>query len=221
MIRQVNRALAELSRAAQAEFLAGFEAINPRLTYQRNQFVREYFPGLIEKYGIISASVGADVFEAEARELGLRPVTEVAPGVNAERASARLMAELNQTTTLATALKLTDELVRQPYRSTVQDSAWMSGGGWARVPVNDTCNFCIMLASRGGVYRTERLALLGFSGKTYHGDCDCVPVLVRDERDYPEGYDPDAMYEKYKAVHADGDTGAQVVAKMRKVYGGK
>ena len=166
VIRQVNRALAKLSRAAQAEFLAGFEAINPRLTYQRNQFVREYFPGLIEKYGIISASVGADVFEAEARELGLRPVTEVAPGVNAERASARLAAELNQTTTLATALKLTDELVRQPYRSTVQDSAWRSGGGWARVPVNDTCNFCIMLASRGGVYRTEKLALLGFSGKT-------------------------------------------------------
>ena len=220
MIRQVNRALAELSRAAQAEFLAGFEAINPRLTYQRNQFVREYLPGLIEKYGIISASVGADVFEAEARELGLRPVTEVAPGVNAERASARLAAELNQTTTLATALKLTDELVRQPYRSTVQDSAWRSGGGWARVPVNDTCNFCIMLASRGGVYRTERLALLGFSGKTYHGDCDCVPVLVRDERDYPEGYFPDDLYEKYKAVHAPGDTGAQVVAKMRKAYGG-
>lgn len=217
----MNLALDELSRAAQAEFLAGFAQIDPRLQYQRNQFVRDFFPGLIEKYGIIAASVGADVFEAEAVALGLRPRVELAPGVNAERAAARLMGELNSTTTLATALALTDELVRQPYRSTFQDSAWKSGGGWARVPVNDTCNFCIVLASRGGVYESEKIALLGFSGKKYHGDCDCVPVLVRDERDYPAGYDPDDLYEKYKAVHSPGDTGAQVVAKMRKAYGGK
>ena len=126
-LRQVTLALEELSRAAQAEFLAGFEQIDPRLQYQRNQFVREFFPGLIEKYGIISASIGADVFEAEARELGLRPRADVAPGVNAGRAAARLEAELNTTTTLATALALTDELVKQPYRSTFQDSAIASG----------------------------------------------------------------------------------------------
>lgn len=216
----MNLALEELSRSARAEFLAGFSQIDPRLQYQRNQFVRDFFPGLIEKYGIIAASVGADVFEAEAVALGLRPRVELAPGVNAERASARLMGELNSTTTLATALALTDELVRQPYRSTFQDSALRSGGGWARVPVNDTCNFCIMLASRGGVY-TRETVVLGFSGKKYHGDCDCVPVLVRDARDYPEGYFPDDLYEKYKAVHSPGDTGAQVVAKMRQAYGGK
>lgn len=212
-------ALEDLSRAAQAEFLAGFEQIDPRLQYQRNQFVREFFPGLIEKYGIISASIAADVFEAEARELGLRPSTDLAPGVNAGRAAARLEAELNTTTTLATALALTDELVKQPYRSTFQDSAIASGAGWARVPLGDTCNFCIMLASRGGVY-TRDTVVLGFNGKRYHGECDCQPVLVRDESDYPAGYDPDALYEKYSAVHSPGDTGAQVVAKMRAVYGG-
>src|SRR5690606_37608712 len=113
-IREINAALDEMSRAAQAEFIEAFAAIDPRLQYQRNQFVREWFPGLIERYGIISASVGADVFEAEARELNLRPRTELAAGVNAARASARLSGELNSTTTLATALALTDELVRQP-----------------------------------------------------------------------------------------------------------
>lgn len=216
----MNLALADLSRAAQAEFIAGFESINPRLQYQRNQFVKDWFPGLIEKYGIVSASVGADVFEAEAVELGLRPRLELAPGVNAERAAARLGAELNQTTTLATSLALVDELVKQPFRSTFQDSAVASGGGWARVPYADTCNFCLMLASRGGVYDTREIAIGGFRGKKYHGDCDCQPVLVRSEADYPKGYDPDALYARYQAAHSYGDTGAQTIAAMREMHGG-
>lgn len=193
----MNRALTELSRAAQAEFIAGFESINPRREYQRNQFIREWFPGLIEKYGIISASVGADVFEMEAVELGLRPQLELAPGVNAEQAVMRLGAELDMTTTLATSLALVDELVKQPYRSTMQQSALASGGGWARVPMGDTCSFCVMLASQGGVYSSKDVAKFGYSGEKYHGECDCEPVLIRSEDDYPAGYNPDALYEEY------------------------
>lgn len=216
----MNRALTELSRAAQAEFISGFESINPRLQYQRNQFIREWFPGLIEKYGIIAASVGADVFEAEAVELGLRPLLDLAPGVNPERAAARLGGELNSTTTLATSLALVDELVKQPYRSTFQDSAIRSGAGWARVPMGDTCSFCIMLASRGGVYSSKDVAVLGFSGKRYHGGCDCQPALVRDESDYPEGYNPEAMYGQYmRARDAAGDyfDTKAILANMRRM----
>lgn len=220
MIRQVTTALAELSRSAQAEFIAGFESIDPRRQWQRNQFVREWFPGLIEKYGIVTASIGADVFEAEAVELGLRPTVDLAEGVNAERASARLAAELNQTTTLSTSLQLVDELVKQPYRSTFQDSAIASGGGWARVPQGDTCNFCIMLASRGGVYESKKVAILGYSGKKYHGECDCVTILVRSPADYPEGYSPDELYAKYAAAHQYGMNGHETVAAMRAMHGG-
>ena len=222
-IRRVNQALADLSRAAQSDFLAAFQLIDPRNQYQRYRFVREFFPALVDEYGTISAALAADVFEAQARELGITPSVEVSPGVNPDRASARLMGELNMTTTLATALQLTDELVRQPYRSTFQDSAYRSGGGWARVPVNDTCQFCIMLASRGGVYSSEEIAEFGFSGKKYHGDCDCVPVLVRGPEDYPEGYDPDAMYADYvRARDAVGDyfDTRSILAKMREMYGG-
>lgn len=215
----MNRALEELSTAARAEFIAGFGSINPRMQHQRTAFVREWFPELIHQYGVVTAAIGADVFEAEARELGIRPVTELAPGVNAERAAARLGAELATTTTLSTSLQLVDELVKQPYRSTFQDSAINSGAGWARVPLGDTCNFCIMLASRGGVY-TRDTVVLGFNGKKYHGECDCMPVLVRDESDYPDGYSPDDLYEKYKAVHQSGMTGAEAVAAMRRAYGG-
>src|SRR5699024_3119716 len=107
-IGQGSGALQEDSHAAKAEALEGCSRIDPRLHYQRNQFVRDFFPGLIEKYGIIAASVGADVFEAEARELGMSPSVELAPGVNPERASARIMGELHMTTTLAPALHFTD-----------------------------------------------------------------------------------------------------------------
>lgn len=217
-IRQIEAALRGLSARAQREFLALWTNTEPG--YRRTRLVYDYFPALIERYGSAAAVLGADVFEAEAVEMGIKPRVDLVPGVNAERASARLLAELNATTTLASSLALVDELVKQPYRSTFQDSAIASGAGWARVPRGDTCQFCNLLASRGGVYTSKEVAILGFKGKTYHGGCDCQPVLVRGPEDYPPGYDPDAMYEKYKAVHVPGMSGREAVAAMRAAYGG-
>jgi len=217
-IRQIEAALRGLSARAQREFLALWTNTEPG--YRRTRLVYDYFPALIERYGSAAAVLGADVFEAEAVEMGIKPRVDLVPGVNAERASARLLAELNATTTLASSLALVDELVKQPYRSTFQDSAIASGAGWARVPRGDTCAFCIMLASRGGVYKTSDIAEFGYSGKKYHGECDCVPVLVRDEGDYPSGYDPDALYDKYMSARdqaGSGDT-RRILASMRKLY---
>jgi hypothetical protein len=67
--------------------------------------------------------------------------------------------------------------------------------GWARVPTgSETCSFCIMLASRGAVYKSEKTA--GGHGH-YHSHCDCriVPVLEGVEI---EGYDPDYYYRLYR-----------------------
>lgn len=68
---------------------------------------------------------------------------------------------------------------------------------FARVPSgSETCSFCLMLASRGYVYRTVKSA---GSGGHYHPNCDCriVPgfgdVTV-------EGYDPDSLYYKWKGM---------------------
>ena len=65
---------------------------------------------------------------------------------------------------------------------------------WARVPTGaDTCEFCIMLASRGFVYGDEELA------SHAHANCDCVCVPSWDKKNPAlEGYDPDAYYEQYK-----------------------
>lgn len=65
---------------------------------------------------------------------------------------------------------------------------------YARVPSGrETCGFCLMLASRGFVYRSEKTAQ-GSHG--FHNHCDCVIVpgfKGLDQAAQIEGYDPDGM----------------------------
>lgn len=67
---------------------------------------------------------------------------------------------------------------------------------YARVPSGaETCRFCIMLASRGFVYRTKESA---GEGNHYHANCDCRIVPGFDGETTVAGYDPDAYYEQYR-----------------------
>jgi len=77
---------------------------------------------------------------------------------------------------------------------------------FARVPQGEkTCDFCLMLASRGPVYLTEESA--GAFTK-FHTNCDCkvVPFWGTTGAGYSrrtsamrvEGYDPDAYYVQYR-----------------------
>lgn len=68
---------------------------------------------------------------------------------------------------------------------------------FARVPSGaETCPFCLMLASRGFEYRSEKSAAYKKDGGHYHPNCDCRIVAGFDGMDV-EGYDPDALYERY------------------------
>lgn len=79
---------------------------------------------------------------------------------------------------------------------------------WARVPQGEeTCDFCLMLASRGFVYISEASAQ-GYEGHVHRG-CDCIVVpgvghyepgaSVEWQQDTVlEGYDADAMYDLWK-----------------------
>lgn len=73
---------------------------------------------------------------------------------------------------------------------------------WARVPSGaETCPFCIMLASRGFVYRSERSA--GGAGH-YHPNCDCR-IVPGFDGDAVEGYDLDGLYRSYVDSLANGE----------------
>jgi len=63
---------------------------------------------------------------------------------------------------------------------------------FARVPSGeDTCEFCLMLASRGFVYHTEVTA------SHAHANCDCR-IIPSWKSEVVEGYDPDELYALYK-----------------------
>lgn len=71
---------------------------------------------------------------------------------------------------------------------------------FARVPSGvETCPFCIMLASRGFVYRSESTAGMGH----YHPNCDCRIVPGFKDTDV-EDYDLNVLYDRYVAEVRDG-----------------
>ena len=95
---------------------------------------------------------------------------------------------------------------------------------YARVPSGaETCEFCLMLASRGPVYHTTDSA---GEGNHFHANCDCriVPVwdshrevtdeggVIRRGGTQIEGYDPDAYYERYVRAMLDPDFRSKVRA---------
>lgn len=64
---------------------------------------------------------------------------------------------------------------------------------YARVPSGaETCDFCLMLASRGAVYRTPETA------SHAHPSCDCRVVPSFGDGSEIEGYDPQALYSEWK-----------------------
>lgn len=159
---------------------------------------------VIEQAGGAAAQLAADLVLTQLDVWGLEAAVVQAPGVDQDRAAARLRWAGTTPDVTGNVLGIVDELVKQPYRSTIADSAVASKVGWARVPTGPTtCGFCLMLASRGGTYTSEAAAGGGYSGKKYHPHCDCVAVLVRGPRDYPPGYDPDKLYKRYRS----GNTG--------------
>lgn len=185
-----------------------------------SQALVDLWLSLIETYGNMAASMGAAQFEAWAVELGLTPRVQPVAGVDPERATARLRWALSTPAQLGNAVVLLDELVKQPFRSVIQKSAGPSGGAWARVPTGaETCAFCLMLASRGAVYQTAHTA---GQDRKYHGDCDCIPTLVRGPEDFPQGYDPVALFDIYSegAYQADSGQPKPILAAMRQITGG-
>ena len=75
------------------------------------------------------------------------------------------------------------------------------GVRFARVPTGfETCTFCLMLASRGAVYHTRKIA---GEFKHFHRRCDCkvVPSFEDDaDAELVEGVRPKELRERYRAI---------------------
>ncbi|MCI6583463.1 MAG: hypothetical protein MSC45_00135 [Mobiluncus sp.] len=190
---------------------------------------------LINKYGLMAAAVAADWYEELTGETAFLPDT-----YNEESwmASTRwaltpmFSKDAGETEKRAALKRLTASAVRhtrQYYRNTVDESVRRSSGTVRyarRVTGATSCDFCLMLASRGPVYGTAADA--GGPSNRYHDDCDCIPVPVRgkwvmdnsERGEHWEGQDPgydfERLYsEEYKPFHRTGDGIRDTIARKR------
>lgn len=218
-VEQVRRALDKLATAARGDWQKVYDSLRISDRVLMTKALRDGWVGIVEQYGDMAATLGVDIFQDRAADIGIRPKVKQAAGVNERQAMGNLGYALTTPDQLGSSLVAIDRLVLQPYRDTMQQSAWASGGAWARVPGGrEPCAFCLMLASRGAVYQSAESA---GDGAEYHGDCRCVPELVRDSDDYPDGYDPDALYDAYSTARQQAGSGStgDILAELRKQQG--
>jgi len=147
-------------------------------------------------------------------------------------------------------VQVLDRKALQQGRDTIVASASMdpSRVGWARVPSGaETCAFCLTMASRGAVYTSKvRASVVGPGpgrgrprgyipsgygsggggsrrppGEAYHADCDCTATPIWSGQPYPDGYDPDALYQTYRQARDEAGSGdlREILSKLRETQG--
>ena len=148
----------------------------------------DFYDGLRARCGVEGDGFRAQVDpcrEPEATEGAVRAfVQDLAEGKPAEGVAARCRERLDYEARLAANMCVERNARRDPAKPR-----------WARVPTGDeTCEFCVMLASRGFVYHGAELA------SHAHANCDCRVVPGWGESPAVEGYDPDAYYRAWRKL---------------------
>lgn len=182
----------------------------------------EIAPDLVEQYGEIAATAAAEWFEqVYGRSAQLAPAVDRSIAeAGVKYAAGHLWGDDPLASFAALGVKL-DKWVKQSGRDTVSLSADSHGLMYARVPSGpSTCSWCLILASRGGAYLSRQSASQRKDGSSFHGDCDCQTVAIRDPSDYPEGYDPDELYDVYSASRdaAGSNDLRDIAAAMRREF---
>lgn len=187
--------------------------------------LEDFLPDLVQDYGQAGAVLAAEFYE-ELREVSEVPgrftaLSSEPPVPEAVKTSSRFAigplfqgenASPQDALTLLTGI--TQRHIMQAGRDTLFKNAQRdkTRPRFARVPSGtDTCKFCLILASRGAIYTSERDA---GKGNKYHDNCWCVPTLAWKPSDLPRDYDPDALYERYKAAHNPGMSLQEVIRNL-------
>lgn len=188
---KVSCGLSALSVAARRDLNAELEKIDcltvggtlRQATYWAA--AQELFTVYGMKYGQASQALALDVLDAHG--IPLRDVPNIMQAFYPDRII-REAYENGLPGYLGSAM---DIVVKRGYRQMIQANA----DRWARVPTSDCpCPWCVMLASRGFVYKTREKAMAA-----YHTSCHCLPVPAKDaECAFVEGYDPGRYYDLYR-----------------------
>lgn len=221
--RAANNELSGRVRAAVDGFTRSLDLSKPDVA---RDALLEFVPMMTSQYGQVASVLAAGWYEQLRADSGapgrFRASQVKTVPAEAVVASTRFLAGHLWTPTpdaiLGPLLTSVDKYVKQPGRDTIAANAKREGVRWARVPTGaKTCAFCLMLASRDAVYVSRRTA--DGDGEKYHGDCDCQPVRIGNDEDYPEDYLPDDYYELYMAARDEARSGdiKDIAAAMRRL----
>lgn len=178
----------ELMQAAQSEFL---RAINADMT---NEEIMQAAAAVAAKFRLLGAELGAQWYDLCARLAGVDVDPADVDAAVASYDASLVRAESAYGTYKAIPQgmavdKFFADFVTSQVQASIRDTGnanlWrdymrgVRGGRWARVPVGETCAWCLMLASNGAWYLTEESAL-GREAGHYHVHCNCVAVYYTD-----------------------------------------
>lgn len=194
-----------ISADAQARVLEVLQGIQwtPENVAQCRELVLQALDAVMPAYTTMAAQASADFYDA-ARELvvgekmGAQAISDfdMRKTEGAVRGFVRFVLDGRVETFNDQVLQRIDyEMKRSANMSVVENGRRdPKKVRYARVPTGaETCDFCLMLASRGFVYQSEGTAGAGHTH--YACDCRCVPGWDGME---VEGYDPQAIYDRWQ-----------------------
>lgn len=191
---QFSAKLQRIAQKAREACLVAFEEVG----VEDEELVKSVIMAIVDRYGLASGELGAQWYEYCKSGKFTSGYTAITGQVSRYGVRSDVTAvfgkykagEIDLATTVERLGGVAVDQVKKNARDTILENingeyleAIRTGRrdisercGYARVPVGETCAFCILLASRGFVYSSERTATISRWGHKYHNNCDCVAV---------------------------------------------
>lgn len=215
-IQSFNQVDSQLQQAALDEFM---DSVYQGMTYDE---LVELASQLAGKYAMFGCELGAQWYDLCTELAGIKaePAYVEPPTLDELQDRAERAAEAYPDQPIE---KILGDYLQEVIQSAIRDTGsanlqrdyerGLCAGRWSRVPVGETCAWCLMLASQGAWYKSKETAL-GTSPDHYHKKCNCTAVYHSD---------PEQIYGykdlfRYKEMYYDADNRRQAAASGRDPY---
>lgn len=207
VLNYVNGQINALSRDAQSRVLKVLSRISwtPENVAECRELVVQALESVMPEYTALAAQSTADMYDAiRVQSVGEAMGARAISGYDAAKTDGAVRAFVQKVVD-GKSIEVFNNLVLQRVDYELRRAAnyCVTANGardplkprYARVPTGaETCDFCLMLASRGFVYHSEKSA----GGLTHwHSHCDCRVVAGWDGMAV-EGYDTQAIYDRWQ-----------------------
>ena len=205
--RRALEAVAELCHSSVRDILDQMPAMGER---QAAAMLLGRYPELLARFGAMSAEVAREYYQSardayfegddEAEAYEARSARTIPPEWATEDVRAAASGERGMSVGMLPG-KAAKRVMERADRTIIQNASRdPAHPKWAVVPRPDACAWCVMVGSRGFVYRSELTA-----DAQRHANCRCAVCVDFDvENPSLEGYDPDALYDRYREDLANG-----------------